>query len=114
MENGSIHDGQLTSSGQIGDGYFPRECRLNNQGAWIIDLGEISEWIQVEFLNHVKIAGVSTQGYKWSSHDFGYTKTFKVSTSNDGSRFVEYTEHASVKVNWRDLQYYYPEMTSQE
>ena len=112
MEDGSIDDGQLTASSYAHWTTKAVYGRLNQPGGtwgsgggWVPSSPDSSEWIQVDLLNHVKITGVSSQGRDHPIyHD--YTKTFKVSTSNDGENFVEYKESAIVKVSCGGFKYY--------
>ena len=106
MEDGSIYDGQLTSSTFVDRSKAAIYGRLNlprksdgEGGAWRPDVEDESKWYQIDLLNHVKITGVATQGYNFRPYPNCFTKTFKVSTSNDGKSFMEYTEYKYPKVS---------------
>jgi hypothetical protein len=119
MEDGSIRNSQLTASSFLGAGKHPIHGRLNkprdydgSDGGWRSLLSDESKWFQIDFLNHVKITGVSIQGFGNPAEFPAFTKTFKVAISNDGKSFVEYTDRKHPNVSCRNFEYYYLKVTN--
>ena len=83
MVNGKILDTQLSASTEL-SGYPAPLGRLSGSSAWT---GAASfDWYQVDFIKHVKISSIKTQGDK-SGY---YVTEFKLSYSSNGVAFREY------------------------
>ena len=71
----------------------PERARLNNQNegsygsCWLTKYNDIGQWIQVDFAKITKVTRIATQG-RFDANQ--WLKTYSLSYSPDGSRFVPY------------------------
>ena len=96
MENGQIKDDQITASTYV-QHYEPHEARLNAKGGrgWHARYTKSTEYLQIDFRREVNITGVATQG---ESTGGSYVTEYKLSMSEDGKTWNEYTENNKSKV----------------
>ena len=69
MENGEIHNDQITASSRFGNHQFQAaNARLNNKkrigntGAWSSRQNNLNQCLQIDFKRSTIITGISTQG----------------------------------------------------
>ena len=96
MENGNVRKDQITASNYIKN-YEPYEGRLNINGGrgWQAEYTRAKEYLQIYFKRAVNITGVATQGQSTSNW---FVKQYKLSTSDDGNNWIEYTENGTSQV----------------
>ena len=96
MENGNVRKDQITASNYIKN-YEPYEGRLNINGGrgWQAEYTRAKEYLQIYFKREVNITGVATQGQSTSNW---FVKQYKLSTSDDGNNWIEYTENGTLQV----------------
>ena len=102
MENDEILDSQITASTEFMHTAAAKYARLNltgnsgvNYGSWLKKDDDTNSWLQVDFVKHVKIIAIETQG----AHDQEkWTYTYTVSCSGDEQNFQVYEEFGVQKV----------------
>ena len=95
MANGKILDRQLSAAREKSGQPAPYG-RLGQATGW--NGGSMSNfdvWYQVDLIKHAKITAIKMEGEQSSYH----IKKFKVSFSNNGIDFNEYTDVMGVRVN---------------
>lgn len=99
MENRKVKDDQITASNYFKD-YEPHEGRLNLKGGrgWRPEYTRPAEYLQIDFKREVNITAVATQGGQSTSNLYMYVKEYKLSMSDDGQNWNEYTENGKTKV----------------
>ena len=97
MENRKIENDQITALNYLKN-YEPYEGRLNINGGrgWQAKYTrEMKEYLQINFKREVNITGVATQGQSTSNL---FVKQYKLSTSDDGKKWIKYTENGTSQV----------------
>lgn len=96
MENGNVKNNQITASTYLKP-HEPYEGRLNANGGrgWEAEYTRTVEYLQIDFERQVNITGVATQGQSTSKM---YVKEYKLSTSQDGKIWIDYTENGIPKI----------------
>ncbi|CAH1802617.1 unnamed protein product [Owenia fusiformis] len=85
-----VEDDALTASSEWNSNLGPSRARLGTQyqdpfaGAWSPKTADLNQWIQVDLGRLVQVNGVVTQGRSDQDH---WTKSYKVSYSEDGESF---------------------------
>ncbi|XP_038077325.1 lactadherin-like [Patiria miniata] len=82
LEDGSITDGQISSSGAL-DAYPAQNARLNDDLAWLPS--GANPWIEVDLIESKVVSGLITQGWY-----FGYVTTYKVAYKKQPSSGYEH------------------------
>lgn len=103
MQNGLIHDAQITASSYKYHTTSPPSGRLHQQvsqttnqlAGWCIDPDDSDPWFQVDFIAKVFVDEVQTQG---RGDKVSYVETYKLLYGNDGDNFTEYSENSAPKV----------------
>ena len=101
MESGKIKNEQITASTFLKH-YEPYEGRLNLKGGrgWYPEYNRQTEYLQIDFKRAINITAVATQG---KSNVKGmldvYVKEYKLSLSDNGKNWKEYTENDTTKVS---------------
>jgi len=94
----------MTASSVLDKNHGPENARLNfvpargRVGSWSSQGKDANQWLQVDFLQNVKIAKIATQGRQ---DDDQWVKTYKIMYSEDGptsSIFKTYQENGLDKV----------------
>ncbi len=79
LEDGRLHDNQITASSSYSETHKPSNARLNNPGEWAASFipgcwstatNDLNQWIQVSLEESRWISGVITQGRSALSGDF--------------------------------------------
>lgn len=105
LESGLVLNQQITASSEWNKNHGPENARLNfpeargKAGCWSSLDEDSNQWLQVDFLQNVKIAKIATQG-RQSTNDEWVTK-YKIMYSEDGptsSTFKTYQENGQDKV----------------
>ena len=97
MENRKIKNDQITALNYLKN-YEPYEGRLNINGGrgWQAEYTrKMKEYLQIDFKREVNITGVATQGQSTSNL---FVKQYKLSTSDDGKKWIKYTENGTSQV----------------
>ena len=96
MENRNVKDDQITASNYLKN-HAPYEGRLNINGGrgWQAKYTRKIEYLQIDFERELNITGVATQGQSTSNL---FVKQYKLSTSDDGVKWIEYTENGTLQV----------------
>lgn len=100
MQNGLIHDAQITASSYQYHTTSAQFGRLHGQGCWRPTGSESDQWFQVDFIAKVFVDEVQTQG----SVDH-MVQTYKLLYGDDGYIFTEYGEDDGSKVCTITLHY---------
>ena len=97
MESGKIKNEQITASTSLMY-YEPFEGRLNFKGGrgWYAAYNRKTEYLQIDFKRVINVTAVATQG---KSNKIFYVKEYKLSLSDDGKTWKEYTENNKTKVS---------------
>ena len=98
MENAKITDEQISASTHFKH-FEPYEGRLNLKGGrgWYAKYNKRDEYLQIDFKRKVNITAVATQG--GHPKKLLYVKEYKLSISDDGEIWNEYTENGKIKVS---------------
>jgi hypothetical protein len=102
MENGFIHDSQITASSYHSSTTRPQLGRLHQQtyfsdtDGWRPSEDDADPWFQVDFIAKVIVEEVQTQGRQTGSR---WIKTYKLLYGDDGYTFTEYGENGVPKVS---------------
>ena len=99
MEDGRIHDDQLTASTAWNAAHGPANARLNlpartnpfRVGAWCRDVSDSEPWIQVDLGVSVLVTGIVVQG-RWD-HTAQWSETYSVQYSRDGHSWEFVKDH---------------------
>ena len=97
MENRKVKNDQITALNYLKK-YEPYEGRLNINGGrgWQAKYTRaMKEYLQIDFKREVNITGVATQGQSTSNL---FVKQYKLSTSDDGKKWIKYTENGTSQV----------------
>ena len=104
MQNGTIHDEQISASSQLDDTYAANQGRLHFQatgtlkGAWSAGSNDAYQWLQVYLgCESVIITAVATQGRNGCCSQ--WVTTYNLQYSDDMTSFHYYREQGqSIKV----------------
>jgi ribosomal protein L19E len=101
MENGEIHDSQISASSEWDANHGAINSRLNfqaqgkRQGAWSARRNDRNQWLQVNFNLQATVTEILTQGRSNSNQ---WVTSYTVSYSNDGLNFFAYRVNGVLKV----------------
>ena len=90
MENGKIHDSQLSSFSQFHNNLSPSQGRLNNNKAWCSRNNAINEFFGIDLLEVRHVSIIATQGYHGIFRNF--VKSFMIKYSYDGVSWLFYKD----------------------
>ena len=104
MQNGTIHDEQISASSQLDDNYAANQGRLHFQatgalkGAWSAGSNDANQWLQVYLgCNSFIITKVATQGRNGCCSQ--WVITYNLQYGDDMTNFQYYREQGgSIKV----------------
>ena len=102
MEDGRILKSRLRASSLYNSYYGPYSARLqarnygSTRGGWIARIRNTHQWIQVDLEKVATLKGVATQGRYDATQ---YVKSYIVTFSKNGRRFVPYREGRKIKVS---------------
>ena len=96
LEDKRVTDGHLTASTYYNHHLSPWHGRLNHRWSWSVRLRRIGQYLQVNFVELMRIKGVATQGRQDANQ---WVRSYTVSYSTDGMNFVSYKEGRTTKVN---------------
>lgn len=101
VEDRRIPDGSFSASSSWNRNHGPKRCRLNTlrrhsrTGAWSARHNNRGQWLQVDIGATARVIGFGTQGRQDANQ---WVKSYRVSYSQGGLRFVYYKESTGVKV----------------
>ena len=101
MQHEVIPDSSISASTELSNVLQARNARLHFQGgpgrigAWTPYVSNRFQWLQVNFGNWSKVAGVAIQGKHAVAE---WVKSFTISYSYGGVLFVDYRENDTNKV----------------
>ena len=101
MESGKIKNEQIMASTFLKH-YEPYEGRLNLKGGrgWYAAYNRMTEYLQIDFKRAINITAVATQGKSNVKGTLDvYVKEYKLSLSDNGKNWKEYTENDATKVS---------------
>ena len=101
MESGKIKNEQIMASTFLKH-YEPYEGRLNLRGGrgWYAAYNRMTEYLQIDFKRAINITAVATQGKSNVKGTLDvYVKEYKLSLSDNGKNWKEYTENDATKVS---------------
>ena len=101
MESGKIKNEQITASTFLKH-YEPYEGRLNLKGGrgWYAAYNRKTEYLQIDFKRVINITAVASQGKSNVKGKLDvYVKEYKLSLSDNGENWKEYTENNRTKVS---------------
>ena len=101
MESGKIKNEQIMASTFLKH-YEPYEGRLNLKGGrgWYAAYNRMNEYLQIDFKRAINITAVATQGKSNVKGTLDvYVKEYKLSLSDNGKNWKEYTENDATKVS---------------
>ena len=93
-EDHRIPNGHLSASSYYSS-YYPSYGRLNSVYGWMAGARNSHQYLQFKLDVVTKITGVATQGRQNSNN---WVKSYYLSYSRDGYRFVNYMEGKKLKV----------------
>ena len=93
-EDHRIPNGHLSASSYYSS-YYPSYGRLNSYKGWMARRRDHRQYLQFKLDLVTKITGVATQG-RQNAHQ--WVKSYFLSYSRDGNRFVKYMEGKKLKV----------------
>ena len=96
VEDKRITAGHLSASTYYNSAYSPNYGRLNSVYSWGARTSNHRQYLQVYLGGLAKIKGWATQGRSNANY---WVKSYYVSYSRDGTRFVKYTENRRLKVS---------------
>ena len=96
LEDKRVTPGALTASTYYNHHLSPWHGRLNHRWSWSVRLRRIGQYLQVNFVELMRIKGVATQGRQDANQ---WVRSYTVSYSTDGMNFVSYKEGRTTKVN---------------
>nr|XP_039261757.1 uncharacterized protein LOC120337916 [Styela clava] len=100
LESHFISDSQITASSEYQSGmpwyisYLATRGRLNQRGwggSWVPRDDDKNPWLQIMFLDSMRITGISIQGANWNRYN-SWTTEFSISTSKDGNKWNKHDE----------------------
>ena len=89
MQNGWIEDIDVTASSFLSLDYDPGRARLNSTSAWVPARHDVSELLQIHFVQQANISGIAIQGHP--SMDRWVTR-YRLEYSKDGFSWETYSE----------------------
>ena len=96
LENGTISDGQMSSSSQLDDAHAAMQARLNSKaaadkgGSWSAGKNDSRQWLHVDLGNqNTNVTRVATQGRNNASQ---WVTKYKLQYSEDGVNYQYYRE----------------------
>ena len=95
LEDGRIANPLMRASSFHSSTYAPWRARLNQVYGWTAKRNNRNQWFQVDFLALAKISRVAIQG---RSNSHYWVKTYSVSYSKKGQRWLPYREQRRTKV----------------
>ena len=106
LEDGRIADALMTASTFYNYYLAPRNGRLHRRRegrkgpSWSAKRNDRHQWLKVDFGALTRITGVATQGRQNSRQ---WVKTYTVSYSVKGNRWVRYRERGRTKVQYLSI-----------
>ena len=101
MEDGRITKSRLRASSMYNQYYGPYNARLqarnygSTRGGWIARVRNTRQWIQVDLERIATVKAVATQG-RFDANQ--YVKSYVLTLSKNGRRFVPYREGRKIRV----------------
>lgn len=102
LEDKRVHDKMIRASSYYNYYCRPASGRLNgrragrNGGAWCAKRSDKRQWLQVDFGAIAKVSRVATQGRQNTAQ---WVKSYYLSYSRNGYRFITYKENGRAKVS---------------
>lgn len=103
MESGVITDGQISASSQWDNNHAAIQGRLHfkqagaKKGAWSAKTNDGNQWLQINLSGYVTLTHVASQGRNGLGQ---WVTKYKLQYSTDGTNFMYYQEHGTVKVKY--------------
>ena len=106
MEDEVIPDSAITASTEFDVAHQARNGRLHFQGgggrlgSWSANISDNLQWLQINFGNWTKVAGLAIQGKHLTDQ---WVESFSISFSYDGVLFKDYSEGSNKTVIVLDI-----------
>ena len=101
MQDGRITPSMLTASSMINHYYGPWSARLrarnhgSMRGGWVAKYRNTNQWLQIDLGVKSRVKRICTQG-RYDANQ--YVKSYTVSFSTKGDKFVPYKEGRKIRV----------------
>ena len=101
LQDGRVTPSMLTASSMYNHYYGPWSARLqarnygSTRGGWIAKYNNNKQWLQIDLGTKCRVKRVATQG-RYDANQF--VKSYTVSYSLKGDKFVPYTEGRKIRV----------------
>ena len=95
VEDKRVRAGLMTASSYYNHNLAPWHGRLNQRWSWSVKRNNHKQWLQINFVEPMKVKGVATQGRQDANQ---WVKSYTVSYSTDGMNFYSYKESKRTKV----------------
>lgn len=101
LQDGRVTSSMLTASSMYNHYYGPWSARLqarnhgSTRGGWIAKYNNNKQWLQIDLGAKSRVKRICTQG-RYDANQF--VKSYTVSYSQKGDKFVPYTEGRKIRV----------------
>jgi len=101
LQDGRVTPSMLTASSMYNHHYGPWSARLqarnhgSTRGGWIAKYNNNKQWLQIDLGAKSRVKRICTQG-RYDANQF--VKSYTVSYSQKGDKFVPYTEGRKIRV----------------
>lgn len=105
MQDGRVTPSMLTASSMYNHYYGPWSARLqarnygSTRGGWIAKYRNRNQWLQIDLGTKSRVKRICTQG-RYDANQ--YVKSYTVSYSVKGDKFVTYQEGRKTRVCWKN------------
>lgn len=109
LQDGRVTPSMLTASSMYNHYYGPWSARLqarnygSTRGGWIAKYRNANQWLQIDLGAKSRVKRISTQG-RYDANQF--VKSYTVSYSQKGDKFVPYREGRKTRVCWLTSHWY--------
>lgn len=103
LQDGRVTPSMLTASSMYNHYYGPWSARLqarnhgSTRGGWIAKYNNRNQWLQIDLGAKSRVKRICTQG-RYDANQF--VKSYTVSYSQKGDKFVPYTEGRKIRVGY--------------
>ncbi|XP_027046414.1 uncharacterized protein LOC113674139 [Pocillopora damicornis] len=110
LQDGRVTPSMLTASSMYNHYYGPWSARLqarnygSTRGGWIAKYNNNKQWLQIDLGTKCRVKRVATQG-RYDANQF--VKSYTVSYSLKGDKFVPYTEGRKIRIFQANIERYF-------
>lgn len=95
LEDKRVRNGLMSATTYYNHALAPWHGRLNHRWSWSARQRNTRQWLQINFVEPMRVKGVATQGRQDSNQ---WVKRYTLSYSVDGIRYHYYKEGRKIKV----------------